>query len=727
MTSGTTSILKTTNGGVPAVRGSSTDSFRQKQVQFLDANTGYVLSGTWFHELLKTTNGGASWQKINPPANGDFGGAMWFTDASTGFVCSSSGDAISKTTDGGQTWATSPTNPDYFNIITDIRFLNTAEGWAVGDYGEVLHTADGGDTWAPFSMGILWDQYSGSPRVFPVSSSRIWATATVYYGTLLRSDDGAAHWAGQFVPQSFGTGNGQGCMDFASPATAFYTNGSLVMRSTDDGTNWSTFSTAPLTINDLSLSNEGSAGLAAGNAGGNAVIARSANGYKTFTLALNVPNGNFLDLARGSDNNLLAVGEKGLAYRSSDGGLTWTISATGVTHDLRRATFADANTCWAVGAGGFITKSLNGGGAWKQQASGTTKTLRDILFMGTENGYAVGEGGLLLRTNDGGENWWQATVPTTDDLVSIAALSTTDVRIFSPAGFVLKSADQGASWSKEAIGGGPIAGSNFYLRDAANGWVAGPGTLIQYGNCTPKVNPVNAAICSGETYQFNGQGLKTSGTYTAIFIKPGGCDSTVVLNLTVKPTVAKSLAAEICSGETYPFNGQNLTATGTYQATLTAANGCDSTVTLVLTVKPEKSSILTATICAGEVFPFNGQNLTATGSYQSTLAAANGCDSTVTLFLTVKPVKSSSYSATLCLGGIYDFYGTSLFDAGTFTKTLTAANGCDSTITLHLSLNLPVVKYLGAVICSNESYFFNGQNLTASGSYSQTLTAAGKT
>ncbi|MBQ0111773.1 MAG: fibronectin type III domain-containing protein, partial [Bacteroidales bacterium] len=124
--------------------------------------------------------------------------------------------------------------------------------------------------------------------------------------------------------------------------------------------------------------------------------------------------------------------------------------------------------------------------------------------------------------------------------------------------------------------------------------------------CTPTSSTISASICAGETYTFNGQTLTTAGTYTATLVNAAGCDSTVTLTLTVNAASASSIEATICAGETYTFNGQPLTAAGTYTATLQNVNGCDSVVTLTLTVNAASTSSIEATICEGETYTFNG-------------------------------------------------------------------------------------------------------------------------
>src|SRR5205085_887431 len=235
---------------------------------------------------------------------------------------------------------------------------------------------------------------------------------------------------------------------------------------------------------------------------------------------------------------------------------------------------------------------------------------------------------------------------------------------------------------------------------------------------------IDAQICSGSTYNFNGQSLTTAGAYTSTLTSVTGCDSVVTLNLTVNSILTSSIDAQICSGSTYNFNGQSLTTAGAYTSTLTSVTGCDSVVTLNLTVNSILTSSIDAQICSGSTYNFNGQSLTTAGAYTSTLTSANGCDSVITLNLTVNSILTSSIDAQICSGSTYNFNDRSLNTAGTYTSTLTSVSGCDSVITLNLTVNSILTSSIDAQICSGSSYNFNGQSLTTAGTYTSTLTCA---
>ena len=95
------------------------------------------------------------------------------------------------------------------------------------------------------------------------------------------------------------------------------------------------------------------------------------------------------------------------------------------------------------------------------------------------------------------------------------------------------------------------------------------------------------------------------------------------------------LSATICGGETYTENGFNASETGVYRKTFQSIEGCDSIVSLSLTVNPSYNYTITATINAGETYIENGFNESEAGTYVQNHQTILGCDSTITLVLTI--------------------------------------------------------------------------------------------
>jgi N-acetylneuraminic acid mutarotase len=94
------------------------------------------------------------------------------------------------------------------------------------------------------------------------------------------------------------------------------------------------------------------------------------------------------------------------------------------------------------------------------------------------------------------------------------------------------------------------------------------------------------SICPSDFYTFDSNILTTSGLYYDTLQSSAGCDSIVILNLMVNPFITTVLYDTIFDSETYLFGNDSLTTEGTYLDTLLDLNGCDSLVMLNLSVVP---------------------------------------------------------------------------------------------------------------------------------------------
>ena len=231
-------------------------------------------------------------------------------------------------------------------------------------------------------------------------------------------------------------------------------------------------------------------------------------------------------------------------------------------------------------------------------------------------------------------------------------------------------------------------------------------------------------ICEGTTYDFHGRDLTQAGTYSDTLQTINGCDSVIVLTLSVNHVATTPLSATICSNETYDFHGRDLTQAGTYSDTLQTVNGCDSVIVLTLSVNPVYHDTINAAICEGSVYTENGFNVNEAGTYTQTLQTINGCDSIITLNLTVNSALTSIIDAEICEGTTYSENGFEHSEAGTYTQTLQTSNGCDSIVTLNLSMTPNSTTTFTATVCEGTVYTENGFNASETGIYTRTMESA---
>ncbi len=227
-------------------------------------------------------------------------------------------------------------------------------------------------------------------------------------------------------------------------------------------------------------------------------------------------------------------------------------------------------------------------------------------------------------------------------------------------------------------------------------------------------------------YNFRGKQILNSGIYIDTLVNLNGCDSFIFLNLKVNHPDTVNIMDSICSNQSYNFGGRFLTNAGIYYDTLLNLNGCDSFVTLNLIVKSTSKDSINKTICSGTKYNFNGNNFGVSGIYTDTLLAANGCDSFVKLNLTVLPKANFTLTVSLCKGKTYLFNGIQRGVSGTYLDTFTAANGCDSIVTLSLTILAPTVIVFTDSSSFASAYTWRGKSYTTASTYYDTSVATNK-
>ncbi|MCS6818807.1 MAG: T9SS type A sorting domain-containing protein, partial [Chitinophagales bacterium] len=209
----------------------------------------------------------------------------------------------------------------------------------------------------------------------------------------------------------------------------------------------------------------------------------------------------------------------------------------------------------------------------------------------------------------------------------------------------------------------------------------------------------------------------SSGSYTVTVTDNNGCtaSATATLSNPNAPNAAISGNNSICLGKsttlvasgggTYSWSnnlGSNAsvtvtpTTTTTYSVTVTGGNGCSASASITVTVRTPSITVLNQNICQGQSFSFNGQQLTQSGTYKDTLVNAQGCDSIITLELTVHPLPNPviTQNGNVLTTGNFASYQWQLngnnipgatsqsytpTQSGTYTVVVFNAQGCSNT------------------------------------------------
>ena len=265
----------------------------------------------------------------------------------------------------------------------------------------------------------------------------------------------------------------------------------------------------------------------------------------------------------------------------------------------------------------------------------------------------------------------------------------------------------------------PLLTTTYYVTGTdANGCQASDSFTL---HLLPSYNDtLNQSICPGASYTFNGSTYTQAGNYTNTYQTVNGCDSLTTLHLSTYPVYNDTTTAAICQGNSYTFQNNSYTTSGTYTFNYTTVNGCDSTINLILTVNPVYSDTIRATICQGASYTFAGNAYNTSGSYTLSYQTINGCDSVITLIVSVNPIYSDTIAQSICPGSSYSYNGNSYAQPGYYPVTLQTVNHCDSIVTLHLIFYPVYSDTISQSICTGSSYTYNGNVYMLAGYYPST-------
>ena len=234
----------------------------------------------------------------------------------------------------------------------------------------------------------------------------------------------------------------------------------------------------------------------------------------------------------------------------------------------------------------------------------------------------------------------------------------------------------------------------------------------------------DTSICA-EGFIALGDSLFTKSGYHYVYFKTvEQCDSIVGFRLNVRPPIA-SFRSDIICAEDAPFEigDQLISETGVFDYIFPAADGCDSTVTVDLTIREPIFSIRYDTICADDCLPIRDTCFAQTGRHTYIFESVAGCDSTVTINLLVKQPKESYQRVDVCAGDTLAA-GLNLWTrTGIYEYKIKASDGCDSIITYDLGVKAPNQTFLDEVICFGECFDFHPNVICQTGFYTVTYLA----
>ncbi|HEU4595128.1 MAG TPA: YCF48-related protein, partial [Pyrinomonadaceae bacterium] len=264
--------------------------------------------------------------------------------------------------------------------LNAVYFADSKRGWVAGDGGLVLHTQDGGRTWAAQRVetgeSVNDIYFRDKEDGYLLAGDRIFTT-----------EDGGATWrmSNRFQSATFGGADPElYSVRFTSKKRGWIVGSlsrrdrvtdSLVLHTGDGGTSWQ---------------------------------------------RLRVPvQDELIHLDFDSDKRGWIVGAAGRILHTRDGGETWALQTSNTKAVLYHVDFNGDDRGWAVGERGTILRTRDGGATWEAVGSPARSTLLSVKFANDDDGWIVGRGGVSLRSEDGGQTWVEQESRTRQNLYAL--------------------------------------------------------------------------------------------------------------------------------------------------------------------------------------------------------------------------------------------------------------------------------------------------------------------
>lgn len=157
--------------------------------------------------------------------------------------------------------------------------------------------------------------------------------------------------------------------------------------------------------------------------------------------------------------------------------------------------------------------------------------------------------------------------------------------------------------------------------------------------CLNTTGIVNTNACSSYLSPSGNYQWNASGTYTDTLANIGGCDSIITVNLTILSSNS-TIDQNTCDSVISPSGNYVWNITGTYNDTIPNHVGCDSIITVNVTLLPTTSTV-NINACRYYISPSTIYTWTSSGIYTDTLLNVIGCDSIVTINLSLTNIDTT--------------------------------------------------------------------------------------
>ena len=300
-----------------------------------------------------------------------------------GFVAVGEYGVIVVSDDGGENWVQASVPASV--TLTGVHFPTAKSGWAVGHDGLILHSSDGGHSWEK-----QLDGYQLNEQIMAVAE-RIVEQHRIEVERLQASEE-----VDEYALED---------AEFMLEEAEFMLEGAV--DDTDAGP------VRPLL--DVWFRNENQ-GFVAGSYGMLLVTTDGGENWELVSDRIGSAQAFHLNqIVAAPDGMLFIAGESGFVYRSADGGERWDILEPGYEGSFYGLVIVpgvgDGYELLAYGLRGNLFSSIDQGDSWTEVDSGTTITLTTGMTLPDGGVVLAGQGGIILTRSAGEQSFTSAANP----------------------------------------------------------------------------------------------------------------------------------------------------------------------------------------------------------------------------------------------------------------------------------------------------------------------------
>lgn len=363
-------------------------------IDMIDDQVGFLASRDF---VYKTIDGGNTWNPLQAISVDGGITDLHVADENTLWTSLNNGD-VYFSTNGGASWQ--EVNPNVINSNKTLGiWANTSgEAWTVGKYISILYTPDFGVTWTdqiPASKETMFEPNFFNEFVGMVGGSD---------GTILRTKNSGAKWEPVKFPRSenfFGLNMIDDKVVVAGSSTG------KVFRSDDQGDNWIIIGQNLGKITDLEAFNQFEIFVTSENG----KISKTDDGGANWNTVYSAPGASLNAIDFVDHQFGWAAGANGKILKTTDGGATWNVQYSDGRNQFSDVRMTSANIGWVTSSSltDTIWHTTNGGQNWSPVVLGVSTFWRAVSFMNNDIGWVTGGSdgyGVVLRTDNAGVTWY---------------------------------------------------------------------------------------------------------------------------------------------------------------------------------------------------------------------------------------------------------------------------------------------------------------------------------